>query len=97
MSDRNESVESVASGVPYHVEQVNGHHPRLMEDFVEEPVNSITAESGEQTIEIQGPGRRDDDTVVIYEKDQQGEGRDMRTWSVTDDEGGFEVTERAIF
>ena len=91
MSDHRK-VDEVVSGVPYVVTLVNGRPPESLNDFVAEAVVAITVAAAEQVVIIHGSVRRDGDAVVIYEKDNDGIGKDVRTWRV----GSREVASRRL-
>lgn len=100
MSDRNK-VRDVASGSPYTVVLVNERAPAVLEDFVAVIVVTLTVADGQgdddHLVEIRGAARLDGDSVIIYEKDGSGVGKDVRTWLVTGRDGRFEATERSMF
>ena len=96
MSDHS-AVDEVMSGAPYVVHAVNDRPPTGLDDFLSSPVVAVTVESRRKVVLIHGPTRRDGDSVVIYEKDNGGTGKDVRTWRVLERDGRFEVAERAIF
>ena len=96
MSDHRK-VDEVVSGVPYVVTLVNGRPPESLNDFVAEAVVAITVAAAEQVVIIHGSVRRDGDAVVIYEKDNDGIGKDVRTWRVRLEGGRFEAVERSIY
>jgi len=96
MSDHRK-VDEVVSGVPYVVTLVNGRPPESLNDFVGEAVVAITVAAAEQVVIIHGSVRRDGDAVVIYEKDNDGIGKDVRTWRVRLEGGRFEAVERSIY
>jgi hypothetical protein len=96
MSDRKDVV-AVASGLPYLVVSVNGHPPESLDDFAEDGVTTVRASSHEQVITFHGSGRREEDCVLIYEKDQAGIGKDVRIWSIASRDGHFDAIERCIY
>ena len=90
-------VDAVASGVPYIVTSVNAGRPTDVHDFVSAPVVSLTAAFHLQVIEIRGTAVLDGDTVLVYEKDRTGTGKDVRTWQIGRREDMFVATERSMF
>ena len=96
MSDRSK-VDQVTSGVPYVVTMVNGRPPESLDDFVADAVVAITVAAEDQVVTIHGSARRDADAVVVYEKDSDGIGKDVRTWQVRRESGRFEAVERSIY
>ena len=96
MSDRSK-VDDVMSGIPYVVTLVNGRPPEWLNDFVTDDVVAITVAAAEQVVTVHGSVRRDGDAVVIYEKDNDGIGKDVRTWRVRLERGRFEAVERSIY
>ena len=96
MSDRSK-VDDVMSGIPYVVTLVNGRPPESLNDFVTDDVVAITVAAAEQVVIVHGSVRRDGDAVVIYEKDNDGIGKDVRTWRVRLERGRFEAVERSIY
>ena len=96
MPDRSRADE-VASGAPYVVRTVNDHPPTDLADFLGEPVVVLTVERRQQQVCIHGESRLDGDAVIVYEKDSDGTGKDVRTWSVRRNGAQFEAGERAVF
>ena len=70
----------VVSGVPYQVRQVRDHEVLGLEDFLGDTTFVLDME-GEQ-YRVCGPGIPDGDGVRVYEKDEQGVGKDIRVWTV---------------
>ena len=89
--------DAIASGVPYTVTAVNGRVPGSLDDFGADIVE-VVASRRQQRVTICGAGRRvDDRSALIHEKTHDGSGKDVRTWEITADAGGFDATERSIF
>jgi hypothetical protein len=91
------SVGNVISGVEYAVQSVNGHAPRSLDDFVEQPTVLVVASMGEHAVTFQGSARPQHECVIVYEKDHDGTGKDIRTWLICEHDGGFHATERSMF
>jgi phosphoenolpyruvate synthase/pyruvate phosphate dikinase len=89
--------DQVGSGVPYLVTLVHDRAPRSLDDFMSGAVVALTVVSGDQTVCIHGSSRRDGESVVVYEKDHDGVGKDVRTWEVHATQGHFEATERSMY
>jgi hypothetical protein len=89
--------DEVISGVAYTVRTVNGHAPGHLDHFSEDPIVVVVVAYGDQAVTIHGAPRRDGDAVVVYEKDGDGSGKDVRTWVVRQHGDRFEAAERAIF
>lgn len=96
VSDRSQADE-VVSGVPYLVTSVNDRPPASLDDFVGDPVVALTVASDTQVVIIHGASRHDRDSVIVYEKDGCGTGKDVRTWRIQIKDGRFEASERSIY
>ena len=96
MSDRKDVV-AVVSGLPYLVVSVNAHPPESLDDFVVDGVTTVEASAHEQIVTFHGPGRREADCVVIYEKDHAGVGKDVRIWCIASRDAHFEAIERCTY
>ena len=70
----------VVSGVPYQVRQVRDHEVLGLEDFVGDTTFVLDLDGDEYR--VWGPGVQDGDGVRVYEKDEQGIGKDIRVWTV---------------
>jgi hypothetical protein len=70
----------VVSGVPYQVRQVRDHEVSGLEDFLGDTTFVLDMDGEEYR--VWGPGVRDGDDVRVYEKDEQGFGKDIRVWTV---------------
>ena len=96
MSERSRA-DQVMSGLAYIVHRVNDKAPVQLDDFVATPLVAVTVRSGEDEVGIRGESRRDGDAVILYEKDGDGVGKDVRTWQVRERDGRFEAAERSVF
>ena len=70
----------VISGKPYRVQQVRGQIPRQLRDFTGDARVLIDLDGDEYT--ICGPGVEVEDGVRLYEKSDDGVGKDIRVWVV---------------
>ena len=71
---------AVVSGVPYQVRHVRDHEVLGLEDFLGDTTFVLDME-GDQYL-VCGPGIPDGDGVRVFEKDEQGIGKDIRVWTV---------------
>ncbi len=81
MSDRSR-VDPVSSGTCYVVTSVNERPPERLHDFVVRSVVAVTVASEHQVVTIHGSARLDGDSILVYEKDSDGTGKDVRTWRI---------------
>ena len=72
--------QPVVSGVPYQVRRVRDHDVLALEDFLGD--TSFVLDLGGDEYRVCGPGIADGDEVRVYEKDEQGVGKDIRVWTV---------------
>lgn len=70
----------VVSGKPYLVRQLAGHEPHELNDFVGDSRLVLDLDGDEYT--VCGPGVQGDGCVRIYEKSDEGAGKDIRVWAV---------------
>ena len=70
----------VISGKCYRVQQVRGQVPRQLGDFTGDAQVLIDLDGEEYT--ICGPGVEVGDGVRLYEKTDEGTGKDIRVWVV---------------
>jgi hypothetical protein len=70
----------VISGKPYRVQTVSGQVPRQLHDFTGDARVLIDLDGEEYT--ICGPGVEVEDGVHLYEKSDEGAGKDIRVWTV---------------
>ena len=70
----------VVSGKPYRVQNVRGQVPRQLGDFTGDARVLIDLDGEEYT--ICGPGIEVEDGVRVYEKSDEGLGKDIRVWVV---------------
>ena len=96
MSDRSH-VDPVSSGTCYVVTSVNGRPPLELHDFLDCAVVALTVASPHQEVTIHGSVRLDDGAVLVYEKDHDGIGKDVRTWRIQEQNGHFEAYERSTY
>ena len=96
MSNRSR-IDPVVSGTCYVVTSVNYRSPASLEDFVACPVVAVTAASAQQVVTIHGSVRIDGDSVLVYEKDSDGIGKDVRTWRIMLQNDRFEAFERSMY
>ena len=96
MSNRSR-VDPVTSGTCYVVTSVNDRLPASLEDFVACRVAAVTVASPRQVVTIRGSVRIDGNSVLVYEKDSDGTGKDVRTWRIKLQNGRFEAFERSLY
>jgi hypothetical protein len=85
--------ELVASGVPYTVRTVNDRSPSSMSDF--DGVVAVAIEGVTGAHVIHGTSAHADGTVRLYEKGEDGVGKDIRTWDIhPGTPAGFTATTR---
>jgi len=70
----------VVSGVPYQVRQVRDHEVVGLDDFLGETTFVLDVDGDEYR--VCGPGIPDGDGVRVFEKDEEGIGKDIRVWTV---------------
>ena len=80
---------SIGSGVPYPVLEVHGRAPDGLADFAGQ--TSFLLDVDGEDYRVEGPGLEGDGQVRVYEKDEQGYGKDIRVWTVrpSTDGAGF--------
>ena len=96
MSDRSR-VDPVSSGSCCVVTSVNERPPESLVDFVMRPIVAVTVASEDQELTIHGSARRDSDSILVYEKDSDGTGKDVKTWRIHLQNGRFEAFERSTY
>jgi hypothetical protein len=74
------SPRAVVSGVPYEVRQVRDREVLGLEDFLGDTTFVLDLDGDEYR--VWGPGVPDGDGVRVFEKDEQGAGKDIRVWTV---------------
>jgi hypothetical protein len=74
---------AVVSGKRYEVRRVQDHAPRELADFAGQTTFILDLE-GEDYV-VWGAGVRANGVVRVFEKDEQGYGKDIRVWSVRQD------------
>ena len=83
----------VASGVPYAVRTVNDRSPSSMSDFDGLVAVAVAGVTGEHV--IHGVSAHADGAVRLFEKGEDGVGKDIRTWDIHQDTAaGFTATPR---
>jgi hypothetical protein len=90
-------VDPVSSGACYVVTSINDYPPERLEDFVNDDVVALTVASDRQVVTIQGSSRVNGDSILVYEKDCDGVGKDVRTWCIKQQNGRFEAYERSNY
>ena len=75
-----QSPRPVGSGKPYVVRQVRGRVPHDLSDFVGQTFFVLDVD-GEDYL-VCGPGVEVDGQVRVFEKDEEGYGKDIRVWTV---------------
>jgi hypothetical protein len=80
----------VISGRAYRVRLVLGHAPHDLSDFAGQTAFVLKVEGQEYT--VMGVGLRTDDGAQVFEKDDEGHGKDVRVWSVRHDAGSNSFT-----
>jgi len=89
--------DAVASGAPYAVIEVNGHPTGDISEFLNDGLVFLARFGGRQ-VTVRGAAHGTDyDTVVVHEKDCDGTGKDVRTWTVRTAPGGLVAEPRSIF
>lgn len=96
MSNRSR-VDPVSSGTCYVVTSINEAPPQRLGDFVAANVITVTVASERQAVTIQGSSRRSGDAILVYEKDRDGVGKDVRTWHIQQQNGRFEAFQRSRY
>jgi hypothetical protein len=85
---------AVVSGRRYQVRQVHGHVPRALSDFAGQTAFVLDLE-GEDYV-VYGAGVEAGGLVRVFEKDEQGYGKDIRVWSVRQAAGGSFTAEHSV-
>lgn len=87
---------SVISGKPYPIVRVDDHAPAALDDFTGQTTFLIDLDG--QPYAVCGPGVAVDDGVRVFEKCDEGVGKDIRTWLVcpTAHETSFVATHLGI-
>jgi hypothetical protein len=84
----------VVSGVPYHVRHVRDREVKGLEDFLGDTTFVLDLNGDEYR--VCGPGVADGDGVRVYEKDEEGVGRDIRVWTVRRGSGEVYIAEHCV-
>jgi len=90
--DRN--VAPVASGTVYRVVAVNGRPPIELDEFAAREVVTAELARGDRRVVVRGSVRGLGGDVLVYEKDADGVGKDVRVWTVTHHQNSFEAMAR---
>jgi hypothetical protein len=77
------TLRSVASGKPYPVREVSGRRPRDLADFAGQ--TDVVLDLDGEDYAVHGVGVTAGDVVRVFEKDEQGFGKDVRVWAVRQD------------
>ncbi len=88
---------AIFSGLAYVVLSVNDRAPESLDEFLAAPVTTVEVTVDTQVVRFRGPGRREAESVLIYEKDQDGVGKDVRVWRIAIHDGRFEAVQRSIY
>ena len=72
--------QPVISGKPYHVRSVRDRVPDALDDFLGQ--TTFVLDMDGQDYVVQGPGIDADPGVRVYEKCDEGFGKDIRAWLV---------------
>lgn len=70
----------VVSGKPYAIVEVRGHVPAGLADFAGDTTFLLDLDG--EDYRVWGPGVRDGGLVRVYEKSDDGLGKDVRVWLV---------------
>ena len=81
---------SVVSGEPYVVRQVRDHDPERLDDFAGE--TTFVVDLDDEGYRVCGPGVPADEGMRVFEKSDDGAGKDVRVWLVRAAEGGEAFT-----
>ena len=90
--DRNSA--PIASGAVYRVVAVNGRPPVDLDEFAVREVVTAELARRDQRVVVRGSVRRLGSDVMVYEKDADGVGKDVRVWTVTEHHRSFEAMAR---
>jgi hypothetical protein len=89
--------DPVVSGVPYEVMTVNGQAPVHLNDFFVLELATVGLVHGLQRVIIRGATSRHEGGITVYEKTDDGHGRDVRSCLITQHSAGFNATEQGVF
>jgi hypothetical protein len=92
-----ENVHSVMSGTPYSIRFVNGRPPASLDDFVTADIIELTVNSGHDEVCLKGSAHRQGDVALVYEKDHEGTGKDVRVWEIAISDGVFSAVPASAF
>ncbi len=83
----------VVSGKPYVVRHARGHAPRELGDFAGQ--TSFVLDLDREEYDVRGDGVEVEGLVRVFEKDDDGQGKDIRVWAVRLGPVGF-TAEHAV-
>lgn len=75
----------VVSGKPYRVRRVLGHDPHDLSDFAGQTAFDLDVGPEAEEYSVMGAGLSTGDGVQVFEKDDEGYGKDVRVWTVRHD------------
>ncbi|WP_182113182.1 MULTISPECIES: hypothetical protein [unclassified Actinotalea] len=76
------NLATIVSGVPYVVRTLDGRPPVSIDEFAADVSMVVVGPTGEHT--VAGCGDLiSDGTVRLYQKDNDGTGKDIRVWTVS--------------
>lgn len=81
---------SVVSGEPYVVRRVRDHRPEHLDDFAGE--TTFVVDLDDEGYRVCGPGVPAGEAVRVFEKFDDGAGKDVRVWLVESADGGDSFT-----
>lgn len=87
------SLWSVPSGINYRVLAVGDTPPTALADFAGDV--SFTLAAGDNVYSVSGTGALGSDAVRFFEKTPTG--KDLRVWSISQVDDGFEAVHAALF
>jgi hypothetical protein len=81
------AADPIASGLPYDVVAVGGEPPARLDQFVGDS-SFVIARNGRRS-RVCGVGRPNEPGVHFQEKDVDHDGKDVRTWQISQGDTGF--------
>src|SRR4051794_33843747 len=81
---------SVISGKPYLVRQVRNHAPEQLDDFAGDTTFVLDLDGEDYT--VRGPGVEVETGMRVFEKSDEGFGKDVRAWLVRSASDGHAFT-----
>jgi hypothetical protein len=82
--------QTVISGKPYAVRLVRDHTPKRLEEFLGDTAFVLDLDGEDYT--VKGPGVQVDLGARVFEKDDDGFGKDIRVWMVCPPSSGDAFT-----